>query len=228
MVAHGQEGADESLSLSLRRNFGYSLGAQMQGTFSIRADGPADMIKVEFLLDGQVIGEDDNAPFSIGLNTRDYAEGVHSFAAIGTAADGKQLKSQSITRQFVATSATRIVVIAIVALVIMFRLASYFLARRASGSPAKGAGYGLLGGAVCPNCGRPFAIHWWSIRLGVGRLDRCQHCHKWNMVSRAATDQLIAAEESFDREQVADPAIEASQDEAARRRRIEESRYDQR
>jgi hypothetical protein len=199
----------------------------MQGTFSIRANGPANLVKVEFLLDGEVIGEDVEAPFSISFNTRDYSEGYHSFAARGTTADGVMLQSQSISRQFVATSATTIAIIVIVALVILFRLASYFLARRVSGSRQTSVSYGYLGGALCPNCGSPFPIHWWSIRLGFSRLDRCPNCHKWNMISRASKGELQAAEERFDEAEVLDPETQASRDEAARRRQIEDSRYDQ-
>lgn len=221
VAVQGQEANEELLSIRFRRNFGYGLGSQMQGKFTIRVEGPQDVARVEFLLDGNVIGEDSEAPFSLAVDTADYPEGIHRFSAVGYKANGDQVGSETISRQFVSTSVVTIVVIAIVVLVILFRIASYFLARR---SGSKQAGYGFLGGAVCSNCGRPFGIHWWSLRLGVGRFDRCPHCGKWKMVRRASPEALAAAE-AMDR-----PGESTAQggenDEEAFRRRLEESRYD--
>lgn len=222
----GQEESGEALRLRFRRNFGYSLGAQMQGTFTIRAEGPQGLERVAFLLDGEVIGQATEAPFSLSFNTRDYPEGIHQFSAIGYQANGQELQTETISRQFVATSAVTIVVIAIVALVIAFRVGSYFLARRSSGDRARAAAYGFLGGAVCPNCGRPFGIHWWSLRLGLGRYDRCPHCGKWNMVQRATAEALASAEAGFGRPEGGEDGPEQRDEEEAYRRRIEESKYD--
>ncbi|MGD8585282.1 MAG: Ig-like domain-containing protein [Chloroflexota bacterium] len=224
LTARGQEGGDEMLSLHFRRDFGYSLGGQMQGKYTIRVEGPDDVTRVEFKLDDQIIGEDDEAPFSLAFNTGDYSEGFHRFSAVGYKADGQQVESEVISRQFVSGSGVTIVVIAIVALVIVFRLASYFLARRRR-SP-RGA-FGFLGGAVCPNCGRAFGIHWWSLRLGVGRLDRCPHCKKWHMVGRASAEALAAAEELHDDAIDHQHTGKGESEEEAFRRRLEESRYDQ-
>lgn len=222
-LVQGQESSDEPLALRFRRNFGYSLGAQMQGTFTIRAEGPPELARVEFLLDGEVIGVDEEAPFRLGLNTRDYPEGIHRFSAVGYFASGEELQSATVTRQFVATSAVTIIVIAVVVLVLAFRGASYYLARR---SGSKGAAYGFLGGAVCPNCGRAFSIHWWSLRLGVGRYDRCSHCGKWNVVNRVSTERLLAAETNLGQPDGSQKEADSEREEEARRRRIEESRYD--
>jgi len=224
LVAWAQQGSSETLSLRFRRNFGYSLGTQMQGKFTIRAEGPADVTRVEFLLDGQVIGQDNEAPFSLAFDTGGYPEGIHRFSAVGYKADGRQVSSETISRQFVAGNGVVIVVIAIVALVILFRLASYFLARR---SGSKRGQYGLLGGAVCANCGRPFAIHWWRLRLGVGRLDRCPHCKKWHMVHRASADELAAAEELHTGQGETKAAGNGESENEAFRRRLDESRFDQ-
>jgi hypothetical protein len=219
-----QEG--ELLELRLRRNFGYSLGAQMQGTFTLRVSGPADLERVEFLLDGQVIGEDTEAPFEFGFNTRDHAEGLHELSAIGYTAGGEQLRSSSIGRQFVTTNTVTVIVLAIVVLVVAFRLGSYLLARRASGGQGGRVDYGFLGGAVCPNCGQPFGVHWWSLRLGLSRFDRCPHCRKWNLVQRASREALEAAEQTPGADADDKTTDEAGREEEAKRRRLEESRFD--
>ena len=224
LAAWAQGDSAETLSLSFRRNFGYALGTQMQGKFTIRAEAPADVTRVEFLLDGQVIGQNNEAPFSLAFDTGAYAEGIHTFSAVGYTADGRQVSSETISRQFVAGNGVVIVVIAIVALVILFRLASYFLVRR---SGSKRGEYGLLGGAVCANCGQPFAIHWWSLRLGVGRLDRCPHCGKWHMVRRASADELAAAQELHAGQGETKVAANGESEEEAFRRRLDDSRFDQ-
>ena len=63
--------------------------------------------------------------------------------------------------------------------------------------PGQPRNYGLLGGAVCPKCGYPFPRHFWGLNLGVGKLDRCESCGKWSVVTRASADQLAAAEASL-------------------------------
>jgi DNA-directed RNA polymerase subunit RPC12/RpoP len=223
LVVRGQEGSAETLSLSLRRNFGYSLGSQLQGKITIRAEGPADVTRVEFLLDGQVIGQDNEAPFSLAFDTGDYPEGIHRFSAVGYKANGQQVPSETISRQFVSGSGVTIVVVAIVALVILFRVASYFITRR---SGSKRGDYGLLGGAVCSNCGQPFGIHWWSLRLGVGRLDRCPHCGKWHMVKRASAEALAEAEAPHGGLGETDRAAGVENEEEAFRRRLDDSRFE--
>ena len=227
-VGIAQEGDGEALTLRLRRNFGYGLGAQMQGRFSFLVSGPDDLERVEFLLDGQVIGEARQAPFSLQFNTRNYSEGLHRMSAIGYAADGQELLSNAITRQFVSTSMVTIGVVALVAIVVVFRAGSYFLGRRSSKGRTASGSYGFLGGAVCPNCGRPFGLHWWSLRLGIGRYDRCPHCRKWNMQRRASPAALAEAEELLSGSVTAqEDAGDTQKEDEARRRRIEESRYDE-
>ena len=137
-------------------------------------------------------------------------------------------ETASIGRQFVATSVVTVVVLAVVVLVVAFRMGSYFLARRSNGGRSGRGEYGFLGGAVCPNCGRSFGVHWWSFRLGLGRYDRCPHCRKWNMVQRASPEALAAVEQS----QPANGNEKNTSDEAAReeeslRQRIEDSRFDE-
>jgi ssDNA-binding Zn-finger/Zn-ribbon topoisomerase 1 len=224
MVAFSQGEAEATLSLHFRRDFGYALGGQMQGKFTITAEGPQDLARVEFLLDGQVIGHDTEAPFKLAFDTGPYPEGSHRFSAVGYRADGGQLQSETISREFVAGNKVTIIIVAVVALIIFFWGLSHLMTRR-SGS-AK-AGYGLLGGAVCPNCGRAFPIHWWSLRLGFGRFDRCPNCGKWHMAHRASAVALQAAEETFGDKDVPVDQGESAAREEEFKKLLDESRYDQ-
>jgi ribosomal protein L32 len=67
----------------------------------------------------------------------------------------------------------------------------------------------MLGGTVCPKCGRPFPRHLFGIKLIVGRLDRCDNCGKWVMTNRATPAALRAAEEAEKADLVADEAVTA-------------------
>ena len=225
---YAQDDEDNEMALRLQRRFGYGLAGQMQGTFSIRVDAPEEVARVVFLLDGQQIGEDNQSPFNLQINTGDYKTGVHSFSAIGYAEDGVEYNSNALTRQFVARSPVILIVVIIVVLVIALRLVSRFIANR--GSAVKpNAGYGFMGGAVCPNCGRPFAIHWWSLNLVGNRIDRCPHCKKWNSISRANDDKLSAAEKltvGIDIDETKGTTVSTKDEDW--NRKIDQSRYDNR
>jgi hypothetical protein len=221
-----QDDEDNEMALRLRRRFGYGLAGQMQGTFSIRVDAPEEVARVVFLLDGEQIGEDNQSPFNLQFNTSDYSTGVHSFSAIGYGEDGVEFYSNALARQFVARSPVIFIVVIIVVLVIALRLVTRFIANRGSTTKTN-AGYGFMGGAVCPNCGRPFAIHWWSLNLVGKRIDRCPHCKKWNSINRANSDTLSAAESTSARSDTIEKEKTAfSNDKDEWDRKIDQSRYD--
>ncbi len=219
-----QSDGDQPLELRLRRDFGYGLGGQIQGRFSMKVDGPENLDRVEFYIDGQLIGEDSSSPFSLVFNTGDYDLGVHQLQAIGYPAEGPELRSNTVTRQFASGQNVVLIVVALVLLVVVFILASRYLTRAKRSGESRG--YGFLGGAICPNCGRPYGIHWWSIRLGIGRMDRCSHCGKWKMVQRSSVEALTLAEQVEDGVEPADtPGKDHESSEDQRRRQLEESRY---
>lgn len=224
-----RQGDDRQLTIQIRRDFGYGLGSQMQGSFSFRVEGPPDLARVEFVIDEQVIGQDSSAPFRLSFNTRDYEIGIHTMEAFGYTNTGEQLRSNTITRQFVAGRSVSWIVVALVVLVVGFRLISYFLTRQRTRPEGAPAGYGLLGGAVCPHCGRPFGIHWWSLNLMVSRLDRCPHCGKWMTVRRASPDAISAAEvfaQELGRAATETPG-EAEDKGEKYRRLLDDSRYEE-
>lgn len=217
---------EDRLELGLSRDFGYGAGAQVQGNFSYRVRAPESVVRVEFLLDGEVIGEDTEAPFAFRFQTGDYENGWHTLSAIGYTANGQRLASNTLRRQFVPLQNALYLVGGILLLVAAFMVVRYFVAQRSEYKPKQG--YGLMGGAVCPNCGRPFGLHLWGVNLMAGRLDRCPHCGKWNFVQRA-TPQMLASAERFASEldaEATDAVAVTSNEEARLRRQIDESRFE--
>ncbi len=191
---------DDGLTLYVRRNFGYGGGDQIQGNFRLEIDGPADLVAVTYLIDGQTLATSQEAPFRVDFETDTYKHGWHDLSAIGERSDGSTLTSNTRRFEFVSAevgwqAAGRIGGLALggVALVMAIVIGlQVILASRGRGSGR--VVYGALGGAVCPQCRRPFAIHWWSPH-GIGtRFDRCDHCGKWSMVRRASPSELEAAE----------------------------------
>lgn len=234
-VAVAQEATSEpeSLDLGLSRDFGYGgLGGDIEGTFSYRVDGPATLVRVEFLLDGEVMGEDTEPPFRLQFHTGTYALGQHTLSAVGYTSDGQALQSRTITRNFVDPGESTeflkrmllpLVIIIVIAVVIPAVIGITSERRNPTplGAPRK---YGLSGGTICPNCGRPYSRHFWGLNVGAGKFDRCPHCGKWRMVRRHSLEALRAAEQA-ELEQEKGTVTPLSEEEKLRRQ-LEESRFD--
>jgi DNA-directed RNA polymerase subunit RPC12/RpoP len=226
-AASAQEAPD--LSLSLIRNFGSSLGDSIQGTFTYRVSGPADLVQVTFLLDGERIGEDDEAPFRWRFNTDNFPLGTHTMSAMGVTVDGRTLQSNTLQRQFISGSeSNRLlywVIIPIIVLALGGRLLSSRITNRDVGQKDQPAVNGPFGGTLCPKCGRPFAMHIWGFNVAVGKYDRCPHCGKWSLVRRVHPDILAGAVEAFadDEKQDTSPP---SDDPQSLSKRLDESRFD--
>jgi DNA-directed RNA polymerase subunit RPC12/RpoP len=203
-TAYAQDG--EELRLRLNRDFGYSAigGGQIQGTFSMIVSGPEDLSRVVFYLDDQVLDEVVEAPFRLRFVTDNYPLGVHSLSAIGYTVDGRELRSNIIRTEFVSAgtgSGTAFLMIGAILGVIVVGMGIAFLFGNVLGKGKKtdlplGAPsrYGAHGGAICPNCSRPFAVHIYSINLMATRFDRCPYCGKWSFIRRASRDELQQAE----------------------------------
>jgi hypothetical protein len=206
------------LELDLIRRFGTGIGAQVGGTFELRANGPDDLVRVEFLLDDQVIGEATTAPFRLTFVTYDYPPGVHTLQAVGYTAAGETLQSNPISRQFLTRQSSNNFTLLILGLVALVTVVRFLVTR------SDRRGYGYLGGTICPHCGRPYAIHAWSVRLIGVRLDRCPHCRRWGFVRPASAAALAQAEAFWNEPEAA--SAETAGDEEAQRRRLEDSRFD--
>jgi hypothetical protein len=230
LPASAQE-SEETLQLSMQRDFGFSLGGRIQGRFTLAVTGPDGLEQVEFLIDDQVIGVDREPPYRLSLSTGDYKLGVHRISAVGSTVDGRQLRAAELTFQFIGAdegwrAAMGIVVPIIggtVALMLVAALGMVFLGRR-KGPPRIGE-YGAAGGAVCARCELPFSRHVLFPNLLIGKLERCPHCGKWAIVRRATREALEMAEARLAAEEVRG-GLEHESEEEKLRRQIEDSRFE--
>jgi len=195
----------DELSISFSRDFGYSSGGgDIQGLFSIKVGGPDTLTKVAFYIDEAMIGEDAEAPFKLQFNTDNFSLGEHAMYAVGTLSDGSELKTKIVHANFVSASegtqaAVRILVPVLGLVVIAVLLAAVvpiITGRKTIPlEPGTPRTY-TMGGAICPKCQRPFAVHIFGINLGLGKLDRCPYCGKWSVVRRMPLQKLREAEEA--------------------------------
>lgn len=228
----------EELRLSLSRDWGYGGAGEIQGLFSMRVQGPADLVRVVFWIDDQSIGEDTQAPFRLQFTTDDYPPGVHTLSATGYTAQGRELRSNQITLEFVSAEKARqvmwrllgptlgLVVIVILAAV----LAPLSTARRRKqvplGAPRK---YGFTGGAICPRCGRPFPLPLFGgLNIGPwGKFMACPHCGKWAAMRPRPLEELRLAEQA-ELAQAGQQAPAPPDSEAEKlRKALEDSKYQQ-
>ena len=230
-----QTPSNPALKLSLSRDFGYSSGTgDIQGTFSMKAAGPADLQRVVFYVDDQLIGEADASPFSLRFVTDSYPIGIHTLKAIGETAGGEQLQSNLLQVKFVtsgeALKGAQRIIIPILGIVILVVLASFaiplLMGRRRQpipmGQPRK---YGVYGGTICTKCGRPFALHFMSLHIGMGKLERCPHCGRWGMVHSLPRDQLLAAEQAELAQAASQGQLSPTSSEEESRKELDDSRY---
>ncbi|MCW5874779.1 MAG: hypothetical protein KIS88_09070 [Anaerolineales bacterium] len=194
--AHAQ---DAGLRLGMSRDLGYAgFSNDIEGLFSLRAEGPANLQRVEFYIDSTLIGTVTESPFRIQFTTKDHTPGERTMYAIGYTADGQELRSNEITRVFLSPEETRGKVVELVVpilgiVVLLMLLTTVLPALLTRKKPQRGT-YGLSGGGVCPNCALPFPLRFFSFSMGARRFDRCPHCGKWVMVRRAKKDELAEAE----------------------------------
>jgi hypothetical protein len=220
-----QESAE--LSLSLLRNFGSSLGSSIQGTFTYRVSGPDELARVEFLMDGEPIGEDSEAPFRWRFNTDNFSQETHTMSAVGYTSDGRTLQSNVLQRQFISSGeSNRLlywIIIPILVLAIGGRLLTSWIANRSNGGQP--AITGPVGGTICPQCERPFAMHIWGFNVIAGKYDRCPHCGKWSLVRRVAPHLLQEAAAAFAPSEPEAPTP-APDDAQSLSKRLDDSRFD--
>jgi hypothetical protein len=225
----------DELQLLVRRNIGYGAGSQIQGSFRMQATGPADLASVTFKIDEQVVATVTAAPFQVDFNTDSYALGSHTLVAEGQTASGRQLASAPSVFEFVsaavgwqAAGRLALPILGVLGVLVVIAVGASLLDMRRSrrspvplGAPRR---YGLLGGAICPKCGRPFSRHWWALNAGVGKLDRCPQCGRWGVVRALPLEQLRAAEAAeLDQAKAVTPELSA---EEKLRRQLDESRFD--
>ena len=197
---------DSTYAVHLRRDFGYGMGSDIQGTFTIRLLGDEEQVDgVTFFIDDEILFEVEEGPFSYQFKTEDFESGIHQLYAEVLQADGQRFETPAVQYNFLsqrdANRQIRNVLIwiggailgamAIVAVIQSFVIAKEGKSPRQPGTPRN---YGIMGGTICRKCGRPFPRHVWGMNLIVGRLDRCENCGKWVMTTRATPEALRLAE----------------------------------
>ena len=219
----------EDLDLRLTRDFGYGAGGQVQGKFSLRVDGPVDIVRVDFIIDGEVVQTITEAPFRYRFNTDDYPPGAHTMTAVGYLADGTQVMGPEFVRQFLsaddAKSSTMKIVVPLLVIVgvatLVGALAPVLMMRSKEFKPGN---YGAAGGAVCPRCTFPYSRSVIAPNLLVGKLQRCPHCGKWAIVARASQQNLDQAEERWYKEGTS--SVDAPTQDEKIRQLLDDSRYE--
>jgi hypothetical protein len=219
----------EDLDLRLTSDFGYGAGGQIQGKFSLRVDGPIDIVRVDFIIDGEVVYTITEAPFRFRFETDDFPPGVHTMTAVGFLADGTEVKGPEFVRQFLSaddakSSTMKIIVPLLVIVGVATLVGALAPALMMRGKEFKPGNYGAAGGAVCPRCTFPYSRSVFAPNLLVGKLQRCPHCGKWAIVARASQQNLNEAEKRWYREGTS--SVDAPSEEDKIRQLLDDSRYE--
>ena len=224
---------EAELRLTLRRDFGYAGGGDIQGTFTIRASGPEDLQSVVFYLDGAPLGEAAQPPFELRFHTESYPLGEHSLSATGITASGREVSSNPVQVRFASAnegfqSGMRIV-LPLLGIVVGLLVLSFAISFVAGGKlknlpPGTPRQYGTAGGAICPRCRRPFSRHFISMNLLVGKLERCPYCGKWSILAAQPLPVLRAAE-AAELEAAGGETIPQETEEERLRKELDQSRY---
>lgn len=206
-VGYAQEEEPE-LRLRMRRDFGYGgMGNDIEGLFTIIADGPANLARVTFLIDGEVMADVTAPPFNHQFRTGEYPTGLYVITAVGYTDDGRELSSNRLTRNFVPAQTGQRTAAWIIGIVlggtVLITLISagipLLLGKKRGGKPVplNEQTYGIAGGAICSKCKKPFPMSLIGLNLIGARLQRCPHCGSWVFARRARQDQLDAAAAAF-------------------------------
>jgi hypothetical protein len=222
----------EELTLSLSKDFGSNgFNGDIQGTFTVKASGPANLERVQFFLDDTLLGEDSESPFVIQFITDNYPAGTHVFTAVGFTTDGKQIGSKTISAVFVskeeASAAGLKIVVPILGVVFSFMAISAITkmlnVHKAKKLPAGSPRSYTYGGGICPKCKRPFGFQLLGIHMFGWKLTICPHCGKWSLMRGASISDLHAAEQG---ELVNRKAqIHTASDEEKIRKDLDDSKY---
>jgi hypothetical protein len=198
---------EEVYQVRVSKDFGYNMGSEIQGRFTIRLVGNLEKVsEVTFYVDNSILQNVEEAPFKFQFQTESYDPGIYRLSAEVLLNDGQTIRTSSVQYHFLSQKdanrqvrnvliALGVAIIGSLAIVALVQHLIINKGGKGSHQPGTPRNYGILGGTICKKCGRPFRRHIWGINLGVGRLDRCDHCGKWSMTIRATPKALRMAEE---------------------------------
>ncbi len=194
---------EETLEVDFTRDWGYGgFAGEIQGRFSLRVSGPANLVEVRYMMDESLMATITEPPFNFQFETDTYPPGAHTLTVIGILSDGSQLTGPEYQRVFLSNEeakkeTTKFIVpmlIAIAGITLIAAIIPLVLSRK---SQYKFKQYGLVGGAVCKRCQLPFSRGIFSPNMVVGKLERCPHCGKWAIVGSATPQELEEAERRY-------------------------------
>ncbi len=232
LVSAEAQAGDTALELRLRRTFGYQAGIRIQGRFSLESISDQTLVEVTYLLDNEILARVSQPPFRISFSTGDYSPGQHVLHAVGVMPNGDLIESQMITLLFITAEegwqeAGRIAIWILGGVVLVMLLGTFGvnLFTRGKGRFELGV-YGPAGGAVCRRCEMPFSRHVFSPNLVFGKLERCPHCGRIAIVSRANGIDLEAAEERYQSDRDLGKRRSAGEEERNYRQMLDDSRFE--
>ncbi|MGB8214566.1 MAG: Ig-like domain-containing protein [Anaerolineales bacterium] len=221
----------EHLTLGLSRDWGYGgFNGDIEGLFSMRVSGPADLARVEYYIDNTRIGEVTKAPFNLQFTTDNYPLGSHQLYAVGYSTTGQEYRSNSISANFVPKQSSLNILLPVLGIVLLAIILSALVPFLTShgkhvdlplGAERK---YGAGGGGICPNCHRPFALPLLSAHVGFSKLAVCPYCGKWSLVRVEPISKLREAEKA-ELEKAGSEQPSAISEEEKLREEIDDSKY---
>jgi len=222
-LTHPVVGQAEDYTIHVRKDFGYGLGSDIQGKFTLSLVGDEESVEgVTFLIDDEAIATVQEPPFRYQFQTDDYEPGEHELSAEVQLKNGSVQVTPVVNFHFVSSDMANQQLTTILlwiggaigaAMVLVVVIQTVFFKPKGTkpGQTGKKSHYGFLGATICPKCGRPFSRHIWGINLMVGRLDRCELCGKWVMTRRALPSELQAAEVAEQEESQGEQVISRDQ-----------------
>jgi hypothetical protein len=193
----------DQLSLRLSRDWGYGgLNGDIQGLFSMRVTGPADLARVEYFIDDVKIGEVTALPYNLQFTTDSYPLGIHDLYAIGYSISEQEFRSNVISANFVPEQSAMKIILPVLGVVLAAILLSTLPTLLAKGGkrvnipPGTERKYGAGGGGICPKCHRPFSLPLFGVNLGLLKLAACPFCGRRGLVRVESIFKLREAEKA--------------------------------
>ncbi len=229
----------EEYSLNISRDFGYSNGSsQVRGNFTASIVGQlANVKEVTYLMDGESMGAVATSPYKLHFVTTNYPLGWHDLSAQVLTKDGRNIVTAVRRFEFASaeqeSAAVRNIIfpllgglVLVIAIVIGVQLLLNRNKPKVSLELGAARQYGISGGAICPRCRRPFAIHWWALNAGItSKIDRCDHCGRFGYVRRASREELAAAEAAELQMAQPETPLQAETEAQKLKNILDESRY---
>jgi hypothetical protein len=114
--------ATPTLSLDLNRDWGYGMGNDIAGRFTLKADASSNTTYVEFYLDNLLQLNDTASPYSWQFNTNNYTLGQHTLKVVAYDGAG-QSQTKELTPNFVEDTSNSILLVIIVVTVVVTAIA---------------------------------------------------------------------------------------------------------